>query len=73
MTKPSIQRDRAHDPGVEGMRLEALVDDVSGNVAIYCSECGDLVLAIETDGTTDSILEGHEHETGRVKVNLEAV
>ncbi len=53
------------------MRLRALVDDVSGNIAIYCSECGDMVLAIETDGTADSILEGHEHETGRVKVRLE--
>lgn len=53
------------------MRLRALVDDVSGNVAIYCVVCGDLVLALETDGTADSFLEGHSHGTGRVKVDLE--
>ncbi len=53
------------------MRLHALVDDISGNVAISCVECGDVVLVIETDGTADSILEGHDHGTGRVYVRGE--
>ncbi|MEE9592264.1 MAG: hypothetical protein V3W28_01640 [Thermoplasmata archaeon] len=55
------------------MKLRSLVDDVSGNVAIYCPSCGDVLLAIETSGTPDSLLDGHEHGTARVTVNLEKV
>ncbi len=54
-------------------RVGILIDGESGNVAIYCANCGDLVLAIETEDDPKEWMKDHEHGTGRVSVNLDKI